>query len=51
MKKYLNNECRLVHSFTNKTYGMRIARYIGKKDWKIKIYKVKNTLSKKKLLD
>ncbi len=42
MKDYLNNECRLVHEFTNKTYGMRIARYIGKKDWYIKIYKVRN---------
>lgn len=42
MKKFLNSKCQLVHSFTNKTYGMRIARYIGKKEWKVKIYKVKN---------
>ena len=41
MKKFLDNKCKLVHSFTNQTYGMRIVRYIGKKDWNIKIYKVK----------
>lgn len=42
MKNYLNNECTLVHSFTNKTYGIRITSYVGKKEWNIKIYKVKN---------
>lgn len=42
MKNYLNNECTLVHSFTNKTYGIRIARYVGKREWNINIYKVKN---------
>ncbi len=41
MKKYLENDYELVHSFTNKTYGMRIARYVGNKEWQIKIYKVK----------
>ncbi|MFW6035215.1 MAG: ArnT family glycosyltransferase [Halothermotrichaceae bacterium] len=41
MKRFLENKCRLVYSFTNKTYGMRIARYVGKKNWNIKIYKVK----------
>jgi len=40
MKTYLKNECRLVHNFTNKTYGMRIARYVGQKEWSIKIYQV-----------
>lgn len=43
MKGFLDNNCQVVHTFTNKTYGMRIARYIGKKEWKIKIYKVKDT--------
>lgn len=47
MKKYLNNECKLVHSFTNKTYGIRIARYVGKQEWNIKIYKVENYNSSK----
>jgi hypothetical protein len=41
MKKYLTNKCKLVDSFTNSTYGIRIVRYIGKKNWNIKIYKVK----------
>jgi len=40
MKEYLNNECKLVHSFKNKTYGMRIVRYIGDREWNIKIYQV-----------
>jgi len=40
MKSYLKNNSRLVHSFTNKTYGIRIVRYIGEKNWNIKIYKV-----------
>lgn len=40
MKGYLETECRLVKEFSNKTYGMRIVKYIGTKDWKIKIYQV-----------
>ena len=40
IKEYLKNECELLHSFTNKTYGMRIARYVGDREWEIKIYKV-----------
>ena len=40
MKKYLKEKTELEHSFTNKTYGMRIVRYIGDRNWKIKIYKV-----------
>ena len=40
MQEFFNNNCTLVHSFSNRTYGMRIARYIGKEDWEIKIYKV-----------
>lgn len=42
MNEFLREECKLVDSFTNKTYGMRIARYVGEKDWEIKIYKVEN---------
>jgi len=41
MKNFLNQECKLVKEFSNKTYGMRIAKYIGTKEWKVKIYKVK----------
>jgi hypothetical protein len=41
LQRFLDEECRLVHEFTNKTYGIRIARYIGKENWKVKIYKVK----------
>lgn len=40
MKDFFQNNCQLVHEFENEVYGMRIARYIGKKDWKIKIFKV-----------
>lgn len=41
MKEFLDNNCQLVHEFTNKTYGIRITKYIGKQEWKIKIYQVK----------
>lgn len=40
MKNFLENNCLLIKKFNNKNYGMRIARYIGKKDWQIRIYKV-----------
>ena len=40
MQDFLRNKCILIDQFTNKTYGIRIARYIGKKDWPIKIYRV-----------
>lgn len=40
MKNFLNSDCEPVYSFTNKTYGTRIARYVGKQEWKIKIYRV-----------
>ena len=41
MKLFLENDCTLVNEFSDKTYGMRIARYINEKEWTIKIYKVK----------
>ena len=41
MKRYLENNTKLVHQFSNKTYAMRIVRYIGEENWKVKIYKVK----------
>lgn len=41
MQVFLSNSCELIHEFTNGTYGIRIARYINTKDWKIRIYKVK----------
>ncbi len=40
MQRYLQTKCQLVYEFTEPTYGMRIARYINQKDWKVKIYKV-----------
>ncbi len=40
MKAFLRNNCQLQHEFTDSFYGIRIVRYIGLKDWKIKIYKV-----------
>lgn len=41
MKNHLKQECELIKEFSNKTYGMRIAKYIGTKEWKVKIYRVK----------
>ncbi|MGH4051945.1 MAG: hypothetical protein ACREVX_11465 [Clostridium sp.] len=41
MKSFLENNCTLVNEFNNKTYGIRISRYINEKDWFVKIYKVK----------
>ncbi len=40
MNNFLNTQCRLVHKFTNKTYGIRISEYINRKDWKVDIYQV-----------
>lgn len=40
MQTFLQTKSRLVYEFTEPTYGMRIARYINQKDWKVKIYKV-----------
>lgn len=40
MKYFLENNCTLVNEFSDKTYGNRIASYVNKKDWTIKIYKV-----------
>ncbi|HLV09105.1 MAG TPA: 4-amino-4-deoxy-L-arabinose transferase, partial [Halanaerobiales bacterium] len=41
MKEFLSKNCQLVHEFTDRNYGMRISRYIGQKEWKVKIYRVK----------
>lgn len=40
MKAFLNSNCTLQYEFTDSFYGIRIVRYIGIKDWKIRIYKV-----------
>jgi hypothetical protein len=40
MKRFLENNCTLANEFIDKTYGMRIARYINEKEWAIKIYKI-----------
>lgn len=44
MNKFLEESCELVHQFEDKTYGVRISRYINDRPWKVKIYKVKSTL-------
>lgn len=41
MQTFLQTKTQLVYEFTEPTYGMRIARYINEKDWKVRIYKVK----------
>jgi 4-amino-4-deoxy-L-arabinose transferase-like glycosyltransferase len=40
MKSFIEENCQLVHQYTDSYYGIRIVRYIGLKDWTIKIYKV-----------
>lgn len=40
MQEFLQTKCQLVYEFSEPTYGMRIAQYINKNDWKIRIYKV-----------
>jgi len=40
MRSFIENNCELKHEFTDSYYGIRIVRYIGLKDWKIKIYRV-----------
>lgn len=41
MLKFMKNNCELDYQFSDRTYGMRIAPYINKKAYFIKIYKVK----------
>lgn len=40
MQNFFKQKCEKVYEFTEKTYGFRIAQYINKGNWKIKIYKV-----------
>ena len=40
MKSFIDENCQLVHQYTDPYYGVRIVRYIGTKDWNIKIYRV-----------
>ncbi len=42
MQHFFHNHCELIKEFNNKTYGITIAKYINKKDWNIKIYKVQD---------
>lgn len=42
MQRFFHNHCELIKEFNNKTYGITIAKYINKKDWNIKIYKVQD---------
>lgn len=41
MQKFFKTNCELVYEYKDKTYGIRISRYINQKDWNIKIYKVR----------
>jgi hypothetical protein len=40
MKSFILENCQLIHQYSDPYYGVRIVRYIGTKDWNIKIYKV-----------
>ncbi|MHB1393193.1 MAG: ArnT family glycosyltransferase [Clostridia bacterium] len=40
MKAFLKDNCKLQHEFTDNFYGIRVVRYIGLKNWKIRIYRV-----------
>ncbi|KPU45320.1 dolichyl-phosphate-mannose-protein mannosyltransferase [Oxobacter pfennigii] len=40
MQEFIKNSCTLVYEFSDRVYGMRIARYINTRDWSIKIYRV-----------
>ena len=40
MQQFLNQRTKLIKSFSNSTYAMRIVRKIDQKDWSVKIYKV-----------
>lgn len=42
MQSFIQENCQLVHQYTDPYYGVRIVRYIGMKDWNIKVYKVVN---------
>jgi len=44
MNKFLKENCELSYEFEDKTYGIRIARYVNEKPWKIKIYKVRQKM-------
>lgn len=41
MQEFIANKCRLVHSFYDPLYGVRISRYMMDYNWEIKIYEVK----------
>ncbi|MFW5736813.1 MAG: ArnT family glycosyltransferase [Halanaerobium sp.] len=41
MQQFLEQEAELIKEFNNSTYAMRIVSEIGKKNWSVKIYKVK----------
>ena len=40
MNRFLREECTLIDEFEAPIYGMRIVRYIGVEDWKVRIYRV-----------
>ncbi|RAK04194.1 hypothetical protein C8C77_104177 [Halanaerobium saccharolyticum] len=44
MQQFLEQETKLIKSFSNSTYGMRIVREIGQKKWSVKIYKVNSII-------
>ena len=44
MQHFLDQETKLIKSFSNSTYAMRIVREIGQKEWSVKIYKVNSSV-------
>ncbi len=40
MRHFIQEHCRLVSSFEDPAYGIEIPTYVGKKNWRILIYKV-----------
>ncbi|MDF2521242.1 MAG: hypothetical protein K0R84_1870, partial [Clostridia bacterium] len=40
MQKFIKENCQQVYEYTDAYYGIGISKYIGTKDWKIRIYKV-----------
>jgi hypothetical protein len=43
MKRFLNDECREVGTFTDRDYGMEIPGYPSKRAWRIVVYQVAET--------
>jgi hypothetical protein len=42
MQHFLRQRCTAVGQFNSPVYGMRITRYMGRRPWKVTVYRVKN---------